>query len=120
MDILKLHAHMGLAGWFLQLITGVSSRLVPMFLLGRSTKDRFLVFALILQNTALILFLADVYFAGYSDRVMIYLLLMTGGIGCWLYFLYDNYKNRMRTNTDIQMRQKFALNIHNCFYTFHT
>lgn len=108
MDILKLHAHMGLAGWFLQLITGVSSRLVPMFLLGRSTKDRFLVFALVLQNAALILFLADVYFAGYSDRVMIYLLLMTVGIGCWLYFLYDNYRNRMRKKIDIQMRQTFA------------
>src|SRR5690554_1841577 len=38
LDILKLHAHAGLAGWFLQLITGVSSKLIPMFLLGKSKK----------------------------------------------------------------------------------
>lgn len=108
MDILKLHAHLGLAGWFLQLIAGVSSRLVPMFVLGRSTLDRLLIYALIFQNTALILFLGDVYFLGYSHRVMFYLLLMLTGTGCWLYFLYDNYRNRMRKKIDMQMKQTFG------------
>jgi len=42
LDMLKLHAHAGLAGWFLLLITGVSTKLVPMFLLGKSNKTRWL------------------------------------------------------------------------------
>lgn len=39
LEILKLHAHAGFAGWFLQLITGVSTKLVPMFLLGNPRKN---------------------------------------------------------------------------------
>src|SRR5690606_27926443 len=59
LEILKIHAHIGLAGWFLQLITGVSTRLVPMFLLGKSNKNKLLSAALILQNLALIGFISD-------------------------------------------------------------
>ena len=104
MDILKLHAHLGLAGWFLQLITGVSSKLVPMFLLGRTDKNKLLTYSFILQNAGLIFFIADVYFFGYSNRVIIWLFLMIVGVLCWLYFLADNYKNRMRKKIDFQMR----------------
>lgn len=81
MEILKLHAHLGLAGWFLQLIVGVSSKLIPMFLLGRSEKNRLLTYAFILQNTGLILFIADVYFLSYSNRVLIYLLFEITEVG---------------------------------------
>ncbi|GAB1450240.1 hypothetical protein MASR2M47_02960 [Draconibacterium sp.] len=31
-ELLKLHAHAGLVGWFIQLIIGVSSKLLPMFM----------------------------------------------------------------------------------------
>lgn len=105
MEILKVHAHLGLAGWFLQLITGVSSKLVPMFLLAHVKHDKPLFYSLILQNTGLIFFLADVYFFGYSHRVMIYAALVVLGVGFWLYYLRDNYKKRMRRKVDIQMKQ---------------
>lgn len=108
MEILKIHAHLGLAGWFLQLIAGVSSKLIPMFLLGRSEKNRLLVYAFILQNLGLILFIADVYFMGYSNRILIYLFLEIIGIVCWLYFLVDNFKSRMRKKIDIQMRHAYV------------
>lgn len=39
LEILKIHAHIGFVGWFIQLITGVSVRLAPMFLLSRSEKN---------------------------------------------------------------------------------
>lgn len=104
MDILKLHAHMGLAGWFLQLISGVSSKLIPMFLLGRSSKTGLMRYALIFQNLALILFLVDLYFWGYSDRVLLYVLLVGAGIGCWLWFLADNYLHRIKKRVDDPMR----------------
>lgn len=108
MEILKIHGHLGLAGWFLQLITGVSSRLVPMFLVGRSEKNRLLPFAFVFQNASLLMFISDVYFFGYGHRVLIYLVLMIIGVICWLAFLADNFQNRIKKKIDFQMRHTFV------------
>ncbi|SFI92978.1 hypothetical protein SAMN05421638_1578 [Kaistella treverensis] len=107
LEILKLHAHVGFAGWFLQLITGVSSKLVPMFLLGKSKKENLLKYAFIFQNAGLILFLADGYFIGVTSRVLIYALITFVGIIFWLLFLYDNYKNRLRKRVELLMKHSF-------------
>lgn len=37
---LSLHAHLGLVGWFLLLIIGVGSRLIPMFLISKYSNDK--------------------------------------------------------------------------------
>ncbi len=109
MEILKLHAHAGLAGWLLQLVTGISSKLVPMFLLGKPTKEKLLQYACILQNTGLILFLSDGYFFGIAgSRVWIYMLLVASGIVCWLLFLYDAFRHRVRKSIDTQMKHTFV------------
>jgi hypothetical protein len=109
LEILKLHAHAGLAGWFLQLVTGISSKLVPMFLLAKETKDRWMYRAAWLQNAGLILFLTDGYFFGiHPDRILIYSILVAGGIACWLYFLYDAFRHRLRKRIDMQMRHTFT------------
>lgn len=107
LDILKLHAHAGLAGWFLQLIAGVSSKLVPMFLLGKSGKEKLLIYAFVLQNAGLSAFLLDGYFSGSSARFMVYALIVLAGIICWMAYLRDTYKNRLKKKTDIQMKHTF-------------
>ena len=107
LDILKLHAHAGLAGWFLLLIEGVSAKLVPMFLLGKPRDDRYLKYAYLLQNAGLITFLADAYFFGQTERYFFYLLLVSAGIFCWLYYLHGAYKSRIRKKTDMLMRHTF-------------
>lgn len=105
LEILKLHAHAGLGGWFLQLVAGVSIRLVPMFLLGKSSKDKLLLRAFILINTGLILFLADGYFYGVSGgRILLYAALTGTGVAGWLVYLCDVYRNRARKRIDIQMK----------------
>lgn len=109
LDILKLHAHAGLAGWFLQLITGVSSKLVPMFLLGKSAKEKLLLYACGLQNAGLLLFLTESYFGNITPaRILIYAALVAAGVVCWLLYLYDTFRNRVRKKTDIQMKQTFV------------
>ncbi len=105
LEILTIHAHVGLAGWFLQLITGVSTRLVPMFLLGKSDKKKLLRNAFLFQNVGLIGFIADQYFLGTSDRVYIYFTLVSVGIVCWLLYLRDVYLHRIKKKLEIQMRQ---------------
>lgn len=109
LEILKLHAHAGLGGWFLQLIAGISSKLVPMFLLAKQTKDRWMYRAWFLQNIGLILFLLDGYFLGINNgRVLIYAIFITAGILCWLYFIFDSFTGRLRRKIDMQMRHTFS------------
>ena len=107
LEILKIHAHVGLVGWFLQLITGVSSRLVPMFLLGKSDKNKWLQVAFILQNLGLIGFLSDQYFLGNSSRVYLYFTLVVLGIFFWVAYLRDVYIHRIKRKMEIQMKQAF-------------
>lgn len=104
LEILKLHAHIGFVGWFLQLITGVSSKLVPMFLFGKSDKDRLLYCSFILQNVGLLGFVLDDYFLGSSDRVFIYFLIIAAGVIFWICYLRDVYVRRVKKKVDIQMR----------------
>lgn len=107
LEILKLHAHAGLAGWFLQLIVGVSAKLVPMFLLGRSKKDNLLKIAFSLQNAGLVLFLVDGYFFGPSFRYLIYAAMVAAGIICWLLYLRDVYRHRIKKPLDYSMKHTF-------------
>ena len=104
LDILKLHAHIGLVGWFLQLIVGVSSKLVPMFLFSKSNKTRLLQVAAIFQNIGLVAFLLDEFFLGTSDRLFIYYALVLIGIISWLAYLWDAFRKRIKKKIDIQMR----------------
>ncbi|WP_127126247.1 hypothetical protein [Pseudoflavitalea rhizosphaerae] len=109
LEILKLHAHAGLGGWFLQLIAGVSSKLVPMFLLGKSTKGKWLRAAFFLQNAGLILFLCDGYFSGIvAARVIVYATLVAAGIACWMIFLFDAFQHRVRRKIDTLMKHTFV------------
>lgn len=104
LEILKLHAHAGLAGWFLQLITGVSTKLIPMFLLGKSQKEYLLKWSFHLQNLGLILFLCDGYHFGITGRIFVYFLFVFAGIILWFAYLYDAYKNRLRKKVEILMK----------------
>lgn len=107
LEILKFHAHAGLAGWFLQLITGVSTKLVPMFLLGKSQKEKLLKSAFFLQNGGLIFFLIDGYVVGNTARFIFYAVLVLGGVICWLLYLYDAFKNRVRKKIELLMKHTF-------------
>lgn len=104
LEILKLHAHAGIAGWFLQLIIGVSIKLVPMFLLGKSAKTKLIKVSFLLQNSGLLMFLIDGFFFGVTYRTLFYSLLVVIGIGLWLYYIQDVFKNRMKKKIDTSMK----------------
>ena len=104
LEILKLHSHAGLAGWFLQLIAGVSAKLLPMFLLGKSDKEKLLRRAFWLQNTGLVAFILDGYFNGITWRVFFYEGMVLAGVIAWLLYLTDVYGNRVKKKIDCQMK----------------
>lgn len=53
---LSLHAHIGLAGWFLLLVMGVGSRLIPMFLIAQVNDNKTLWHIFLVMNASLLLF----------------------------------------------------------------
>lgn len=107
LDILKLHAHAGFIGWFLQLILGAAAKMIPMFLLGKSDKKSFLFISIILINVGLLLFLVDAY----RNQISFFSLIFGGiiflGFISWLIFIIDCFKNRLRKKVDIPMKHTF-------------
>lgn len=107
LDLLKLHAHAGLAGWFLQLITGVGTKLVPMFLLGKSTKSRLLYISFGAQNAGLLLFIINGLADGPGLNVLLSGVLVAMGVITWVIWLADVFRNRARKALDWPMKHVF-------------
>ncbi|WP_276349207.1 hypothetical protein [Daejeonella sp. JGW-45] len=100
---LKLHAHMGLAGWFLILITGVSSKLIPMFLVSKVQKNSLLTWSYYLMNAGLLLFITDTYFFGLNLKSYVAAVIVFAGIVCWMLFLSRCFRSRIRKTIDLPM-----------------
>ncbi|MEO6520610.1 MAG: hypothetical protein ABIN91_02965 [Mucilaginibacter sp.] len=104
MRYLKVHASVGMAGWFLLLVIGVSSRLIPMFLLSRKEKKAYLTAAYYLINTALLLFLTDGMLFQTSGGVFFYIALLAAGLACYLVFVVNCYQSAVRKKMDAGMK----------------
>ncbi len=104
LSYLPLHAHLGIIGWFLLMVIGVGSRLIPLFLISKynNTKLLWCIYALI--NIGLVLFIPSfIFFAGttfYAAPVAIIVtaLLLFG------YYCYKCYQLRIRKQIDEQMK----------------
>lgn len=101
---LSLHAHLGMVGWFLLLVVGVGSRLIPMFLISKYNKPRILWAIYWLMNLALLSFAfffllrvpGPVYII---PVVMLCIALLLFGKYC-----YNTYRQRIRKLVDEQMK----------------
>lgn len=107
LHFLKIHAHLGLAGWFLLMLIGVSSKLVPMFLVSSYQKTGLLRFSYYLIVGALLCFLIDSYFYGLSWRTYLIFLAGAAGTGCYLVFLLKCLRSRLRKHIDLPMLNSF-------------
>lgn len=104
---LKIHAPIGMAGWFLQLIIGVSARLVPMFILSRKENAKLLNITFYTLNAGLALFLIEgMIFRSFYGQY-IYLLLIIAGLVAYGLYIRGCYKSALRKQKDAGMRQTF-------------
>lgn len=103
-EYLSLHAHMGLAGWFLLLITGVASRLIPMFLISKYTDTKTLWWIFGLINAGLTGFILLRLFNAYPRFFYTPFLLVFIGLTLFAVYCYKAYKVRIRKQVDEQMR----------------
>jgi hypothetical protein len=104
LEYLPMHAHAGIIGWFLLLVIGVGSRLIPMFLISKYSNNRLLWCIYALINGGLLAFLAMfLYFPRTSFYIVpvfavLLSLLMFG------YYCYKSFKQRIRRQVDEQMK----------------
>ena len=103
-EYLSLHAHMGLAGWFLLIIIGVASRLIPMFLISKYTNTKTLWWIYALINTALIGFILLKTFNAYTQFYYTPFLLVFVALILFANYCYNAYKIRIRKQVDKQMK----------------
>ncbi len=80
-DLLKAHAHLGLAGFFLTLLQGVSFQLVPMFTMGERRRSG-LVWAGLIATQVGQLALAPALTWGWTISGWIGAALLAGGAAC--------------------------------------
>lgn len=101
---LSIHAHLGLIGWFLTLVIGVGSRLIPMFLISKYANERNLWWIFAFINGSLISFL--VFKILNVSPEFYYVSLIMGLIGILLFGNHCRlaYKVRIRKNVDNQMK----------------
>jgi len=104
LTFLKIHAHLGLVGWFVMLIIGAAGVLIPMFLLSHQLNENRLRYALYLINAGLLLISLDWYLFQMSFLFIIFSLLIVCGIFLFILFAYEAYKKRARKNLDIGLK----------------
>ncbi|WP_374165224.1 hypothetical protein [Arcticibacter sp. MXS-1] len=101
LSFLKLHAHMGIGGWFLMLIIGVSAKLIPMFLVSTRQNERLLRQSYYLCNAALLLFLTDTYLWGINRKTAVIALLLLAGLLCYAGYIVTCFRSRLKKQIEL-------------------
>lgn len=100
---LSLHAHIGIIGWFLLMIIGVGSRLIPMFLISKYENKKLLWLIYALINVGLIsfgiLFLSELIFLYPLPFVLVGM-----GVTLFGFYIFKSYKLRIRKKVDEQVK----------------
>ncbi|MDP3352663.1 MAG: hypothetical protein Q8S44_02865, partial [Flavobacteriaceae bacterium] len=104
LELLKLHAHIGIFGWFIQLIMGVGSKLFPMFLLSYEADKKPLKIAYITINLGLILGVFSLLFS-FKIGIISAILLVIFAIINFLRFIFQTYTKRVKKKLDIGMKK---------------
>lgn len=101
---LKIHAHIGLLGWFLCLIIGAASKLIPMFLVSGKLPVKNLRYAFIALNSGLSGFLIDAMFFEGLTRSFIYISLIAVALMLFMLYVREAYRTRLKKQLDIGMK----------------
>ena len=97
---LPLHAHLGIIGWFLLLVIGIGSRLIPMFLISKYDNKKLLWRIYYLINVALIGFIICFLYININWLYLIPLAVSLIAVFMFAWFCFQAYKNRLRRKVD--------------------
>ncbi len=101
---LHTHAIMGLTGFFLMMIFGAGTTLIPMFLISHQLNEKHLYKTFYLMNIGIAGLVLTKYLS--PDKYIEFLFWSIILIGIIFYFLYikDSYKKRMKKTLDVGMK----------------
>lgn len=104
LSFLSLHAHFGIIGWFLLMVIGVGSRLIPMFLISKYENRRQLWWIFGLINSGLIIFTILFFTTTESNYYLLPILLVGVSVLIFGQFVYKSYTKRIRKKVDEQVK----------------
>ncbi len=104
MNLLKMHMHLGLVGWFLFLVIGISSKLMPMFLIIHKLPEKRLDYSYYLLNTGLILLVVVLSFYPKQWLLIVSGIIMLAGVIFYLSFIRYAFQHRFRKKLDVGMK----------------
>lgn len=105
---LSSHAHAGIIGWFLLLILGVGSRLIPMFLISKYSQERLLWWVYGLINIAVVLFVFSEIRIAMAWLRPISVGMVGLGLVLFIFYCWKCYRHRIRKRVDQQMKISLA------------
>ena len=103
-ELLKAHAALGLIGWFMMLVMGVASILLPMFFIVHNLNKKYIKASYYLSNAGLLLFVASLLFQFPGNFILISGILITLGVFFFVRYNFDAYQRRLRKKLDIGMK----------------
>jgi len=101
---LHTHAIMGLVGFFVMMIFGVGTTLIPMFLISHRLNDKLLQNSFYLLNVGITGLVLTEYFYPYNLFEFIFWLIFIIGVVYYLLYINDSYKKRMKKTLDVGMK----------------
>ena len=104
LSYLPLHAHLGIIGWFLLLVIGVGSRLIPLFLISKYNNNKLLWWIYALINIALISFIIFFLYIKITWLYFLPLVAIAASLILFGYYCYHAYKERLRKKVDYQVK----------------
>ena len=104
LDILKAHAALGIIGWFMMLVMGVASTLLPMFFIVHNLNKKFINASFYFTNIGLLFFIVSSLFNFIPGLNAIAALSIFIGIFLFARYNYDAYKRRLRKKLDTGMK----------------
>lgn len=101
---LSLHAHVGIVGWFLLLVMGVGSRLIPMFLISKYDNPKILWRIYFLVNGGLLSFVLLFLFSAPTVFYALPVLSLLASLVLFGRYCQKAYRERIRKQVDEQVK----------------
>jgi hypothetical protein len=104
LSYLPLHAHLGIIGWFLLLVIGVGSRLIPLFLISKYNSNKILWWIYALINFALVSFIIFFLYFKITWLYFFPLIAIAAALVLFGYYCYHAYHERIRKKVDYEVK----------------
>ena len=101
---LSLHAHIGIIGWFLLLVIGVGSRLIPMFMISKYDNVKLLWVVFLFMNAGIIFFIFIFFMAVSVAWYLLPVFTILAALFLFGRFCVLAYKKRIRKQIDAPMK----------------